>query len=113
MTANTRLTAEEEQDCLDLNPFDGDFGAPGDITFSDRICVARKPAVCNDCSGQIQPKEQQRRLEAKFDGQLRVYRWCNHCCRAMALSWVDDGAALQTRWDLRKEREEAARREAA
>lgn len=113
MSAETRLTSKEEEGCLDLNPFDGDFGAPSDITFSDRICIARKPAVCRDCAGPILPREQQRRLEAKFDGQLRVYRWCVQCCRAMALSWDDDFAALEARWALRRQREEAARKESA
>jgi len=113
MTTGTRLTAEEEQACLDLNPFDGDFGCQGDITFSDRISVARTPAVCRDCAGLIQPREQQRRQEAKFDGQLRVYRWCVQCCRAMALSWDDDFAALEVRWALRRQREDAARKESA
>lgn len=113
MTTAERLTSEEEQGCLDLNPFDGDFGAPGDVTFADRICIARTPAVCRDCAGPIHPREQQRRLEAKFDGQLRVYRWCAECCRAMALSWEDDFAALEARWALRRQREDEARKEAA
>lgn len=107
-----RLTEEEVEDCLSLNPFDGDFGAPGDIIFSDRVCIARKPGVCNDCAGPINPAEQQRRLDAKFDDEMRWYRWCFQCCQAMAASWEDDGAALQARWDLRQARMDGAQRAA-
>lgn len=99
-----RLSEQEVRDCLALNPFDGDFGSPGDIVLSDRICIARKPATCNDCVGPILPGEHQRRHDAKYDGEMRWYRWCFYCCRAMAASWTDDGKALNERWDLRKER---------
>lgn len=101
------LSEEESRRCLQLNPFDGDFGSPGDIIFSDRICIARTHCVCRDCLGAIEPKSQQRRLQAKFDDQMRTYRWCFDCCKAMALSWDDDGQALQARWDLRRQRETA------
>ncbi|CAG9172517.1 hypothetical protein CURE108131_22985 [Cupriavidus respiraculi] len=96
-----RLSAKQVEDCLALNPFDGDFGSPGDMVFADRVCLARKPGTCNDCLGAINAGEQQRRLDAKFDDTMRSYRWCALCCHAMALSWHDNGAALQARWILR------------
>lgn len=99
-----RLSEQEVRDCLALNPFDGDFGCHGDVVFSDRICTARKPGTCNDCAGPILPSEQQRRHDAKYDYEMRSYRWCFRCCRAMAAYWTDDGKALNERWVLRAQR---------
>lgn len=100
-----RLTQKEAEDCLDYNPFDGDFGSPGDVVFSDRICIARRSSTCNDCLSPILPREHQRRHDAKYDGQMRTYRWCALCCRAMASWWDDDGDALSKRWALRSQHE--------
>lgn len=102
-----RLTDEQRTDCLNVDPFAGDFGAPGDRIFSDRIGKARKLGECGDCAGEIAPGEEQRRLTAVFDGALRSYRWCHLCCSAMALSWTDDGEAWEERFALRRMREQA------
>jgi len=95
------LTDEQKADCLSVDPFAGDFGGIGDRIFSDRIGKARKPGACGDCAGDILPGEEQRRLSALFDGEMRSYRWCSLCCAAMALSWTDDGEAMEERAELR------------
>lgn len=96
-----QLTEEQKADCLNVDPFAGDFGAIGDRIFSDRIGKARKPGTCGDCAGDILPGEEQRRLSALFDGEMHSYRWCSLCCAAMALSWTDDGEAMEDRAELR------------
>lgn len=90
-----------ESDCLKYYPFDGDFGAPGDRTLSDRIVTARREGECHDCAQTIHRGERTRRLCAIFDKEMRSYRWCEACCCAMAGSWTDSGAALEARAALR------------
>lgn len=69
---------------LTFNPFEGDFGAPGDKVFSNRMCIARKPGPCSHCGGEIAKGERIRRQSSKFDGELMVHRWCALCCSTMA-----------------------------
>lgn len=97
------LSQQQRTDCLKLNPFDGDFGAPGDRIFSDRISVARSAGVCHCCSGVIEPGEEQRRHVGKYDDDMRTFRWCSRCCAAMSLSWTDNGVELERRFGLRRE----------
>lgn len=85
------LTADEQAAVLGSNPFDGDFGAPDDRILLDRIGIARKAGACSFCETTINPGDQQRRMSAKFDGQLRSYRWCVPCCRNMAGMEDDEG----------------------
>lgn len=72
-----------EELALQFNPFDGDFGAPGDIVLSDKIVTARKEGPCSHCGCAICKGERVRSMSAKFDGQLMSYRWCALCCAAM------------------------------
>lgn len=89
-----------EAECLQTNPFEGDFGSPGDKVLKDKIGTARKIGSCDMCSQEIHPGCRQRMLTAVFDGDLRSYRWCSECCAAMAASWHDDGVAWETRVSL-------------
>lgn len=93
----------KHRDCLKLNPFDGDFGSPGDRVFSDRISIARKLGECHTCGGEVKPGEEQRRHVGLYDDQMRTFRWCSLCCEAMAASWTDNGQALERRFALRYE----------
>lgn len=83
-----------ERDVLVYNPFEGDFGDPSDITFRDRLVKARKQYTCQHCCDTIFTTEQYRYIVARFDGCLRVYRYCFDCCDAMSSSWTDDGEAI-------------------
>jgi hypothetical protein len=69
---------------LDFDPFEGDFGAPGDKVFTNRMVVARKPGPCSHCGSEITKGERVRRQVSKFDGELMTHRWCGLCCKAMA-----------------------------
>jgi len=93
-----------EPDVLAFHPFQDDFGLPSDRCFSDRIVTARRVGVCHDCAGGIKMGEAQRRAVWLFDGEMRTYRWCSLCCQAMALSWTDNGIALEARAALRRAR---------
>lgn len=73
-----------DQNILDFDPFDGDFGAPGDKVFTNRMVVARKPGPCSHCGTEIEKGERVRRQTSKFDGELMTHRWCAICCTAMA-----------------------------
>ncbi len=87
----------DEKRCLGCNPFEGDFGAPGDKCLKDRMGTARKPGPCSLCRQEIQPGARVRIAAHIFDGQLHSYRWCSLCCSAMAASWEDDGSAFEAR----------------
>lgn len=69
---------------LSFDPFEGDFGAPGDTVFSNAMVVARKPGPCSHCGLEICKGERVRRQTSKFDGELMTHRWCALCCAAMA-----------------------------
>ena len=92
-----KVTTFNEDQCLQTNPFEGDFGGPGDRTLKDKIVTARKTGPCSLCRQDIQNGERIRIKAAIFDGALMHYRWCSKCCAAMAASWHDDGKAWEAR----------------
>lgn len=98
------MKTPNEEDVLAYNPFDGDFGEPGDRTLVDRMATARKRGPCHLCDGEIVPGERIRRRTDVASGEIMSFRWCAGCCVAMAASWKDDGRALERREALRKQR---------
>lgn len=99
----------DEESVLQYDPFADDFGSPGDRILRDHMCNARKMGPCHLCTMTIQPGERIRSLSAKFDGDLRSYRWCNSCCEAMAKVHGHDNDeeespfdALEARFALRQ-----------
>ena len=55
---------------LSFDPFEGDFGTPGDKVFTNRMVIARKPGPCSHCDMEIAKGERVRRQTSKFDGDL-------------------------------------------
>ena len=102
------MTTFDERACLQVNPFEGDFGSPGDRVLKDKIGTARKCGTCGMCRQEIQQGERVRLLAAIFDGQMMSYRWCSACCAAMAVSWHDAGRAWTARVRLGDESSNAA-----
>lgn len=79
------MTTQSTDDAvLSFDPFEGDFGIPGDKVFSNRMVVARKPGPCSHCGIDIAKGDRIRRQTSKFDGELMTHRWCALCCTAMA-----------------------------
>ena len=96
----------DERDVLAVDPFEGDFGEPGDAVLSDKMVTARKETPCHICT---QPTIKGSRIRVKtdrIDGEIATYRFCQKCCEAMALSWKDEGVAIESRWALREARGE-------
>lgn len=91
------MTTFNEAECLQTDPFEGDFGTPGDRVLKDKIGTARKAGPCSLCAQEIKPGERVRIQAAIFDGALMHYRWCSECCAAMAASWHDEGKAFEAR----------------
>lgn len=87
----------DEPDCLACDPFEGDFGEPGDRTLKDKIATARKPGPCHLCGLEIQKGERIRTRTDIFEGEIMSFRWCSKCCVAMAKSWTDNGYAYEKR----------------
>lgn len=96
------MTEQEELDCMSVDPFEGDFGDPGDRVLKDKIGTARKAGECHCCAQQIQPGERVRIRAEISDGQMMSFRWCQKCCVAMASSWRDDGRAWGARIEMRR-----------
>lgn len=94
-------TQHIEADALAYDPFAGDFGMPGDRWLRNAIVTARKAHPCFECTQQINPGERTRIIAAIFDGEFFSYRWCQLCTEAMAISWTDNGKALDARHKLR------------
>ena len=92
--------SQRDRDILNYDPFDGDFGEPSDHIFKDRLVVARKQFQCVHCCGTIFPRQLNRYLVAKIDGQMRTYRWCSTCCDAMAQAEHDGGQSIDARFQL-------------
>ena len=89
-----------QQDCMAYNPFQGDFGAPGDRMLRDRILTCRRQRPCVVCSGTCKPRTQIRVQAAIIDGRIAPCSMCHGCCIAMAASWRDQGAAIERRTAL-------------
>ena len=87
----------DEKACLSTDPFEGDFGCPGDTILKDKIGTARKGGKCFLCAQEIVPGERIRMRSEVFDGELMSFRWCSSCCSAMAISSEDGGVALEAR----------------
>lgn len=68
---------------LDYDPFQGDFGVPGDRTLSDSMVKARKAHQCSHCAGPIVAGETYRARSDIADGDLMTWKWCALCCAAM------------------------------
>ena len=45
------MTTFDEAECLKTNPFEGDFGSPGDKVLKDKIGTARKGGTCGVSPG--------------------------------------------------------------
>jgi hypothetical protein len=87
----------DEKLALEVNPFEGDFGSPGDVTLSKKIVTLRKERECDHC-GQMAKKGTRCRTQSEiFDGDLHRYTWCTDCTAALATSWDDDGDAWEAR----------------
>lgn len=97
-----------ESAILNFDPFEGDFGEPGDTVLSNKMVTARKAGPCSHCAHGIQPGERVRSMTAKF-GDFMSYRWCAGCCAVMAEIELndcpndgeDDGPDWQSAWEHR------------
>lgn len=100
--------AFDEDDCLSLNPFEGDFGTGDDRCLKDRFVTAGKEhkSICHDCAGDIHKGERHRSRVDIADGEFFTFRWCRECCAAQALSWEDDGRLMEARCELGRQRRE-------
>lgn len=88
---------------LHFNPFDGDKGDIGSRKLRDAIVRARQgKSGCHVCGGEVVPGTLIRSLVMLWadDGPQR-YRYCAACTEAMAVSWADEGKALDVRYGLR------------
>lgn len=67
---------------LAFNPFEGDFGEPGDTVLSNKMVMAAKPHECCHCKSTITKGERHRCQVSKY-GDLMTHRWCSACCGVM------------------------------
>lgn len=93
--------------CLADDPFAGDFG-DGEVALSDKMVTNRKGGVCHACAGECAPGTRNRVLTERVDGTLATYRWCVHCCFAMAVYGLGRFSLLDARIALGMERRAGA-----
>lgn len=94
------ITEVQERNCLKYNPFEGDFGDPGDKILKKKMVTAKKGGFCKLCQQEIKPGERIRVQAEIFEGTFENYRWCEQCCIAMAENWFDEGESLSIRMHL-------------
>jgi hypothetical protein len=94
-------------DCLDFDPFEGDFGDQGDKTFKDKIVKGRKEKACFHCEKKILVGEIHRNRIDLSGGEILTFRWCNECCDLMRKIATQNGSEceeiddLDRQWDSR------------
>lgn len=72
-----------DESILAFDPFDGDFGEPGDTVLSNKMVVAAKEHECCHCKNTIAKGERHRCQVGKY-GDFMTHRWCAGCCDLMA-----------------------------
>lgn len=85
------------KDCLSCDPFEGDFGDPGDRVLKDKIVKSRVLYPCDLCGQTIWVGEYARSRTDISGGKLMSFKWCSLCSKAMAKSHYDDGESLNIR----------------
>lgn len=89
-----------EADCLAYDPFFGDETEVRELR--DQFVTTRKPHKCNICWEAI-PVGVHVRAKTEVNREDRVtktFHFCEPCCEAMALSWTDDGHAIEVRTSI-------------
>jgi hypothetical protein len=98
-----------EDNALCYDPFQGDFGCPGDVIFSDKFVIARKEGPCFECKTTITKGERVRRQSGVFDGEMLSFRFCRACCHAFSLAFEEDyeahKEAMEERQRVREQNE--------
>ena len=84
--------------CLQIDPFEGDFGSGDERKFSDKLIVARKDHECHICAKEIPEGILHRALTDKSEGKVATSRYCYSCCVAQAVSFqTGDTELLESR----------------
>lgn len=101
------MTHPWEQNCMIVDPFEGDYGGSGDNdgVLSDKIVTARKGGECHTCAGPIVPGTRVRRRTEVYDGEFMRFGWCEPCCEAMAN--LDDPDTYEGRIEIGRKAREA------
>ena len=95
---------ESISEALYFDPFEGDFGEPGDRTIKDKIVKFRKPHRCHICDVTTQVGEVGRNRVDVFAGALYSVYFCHECCVAMVASLDDcDDETIIQRYALGEE----------
>lgn len=85
---------------LSYHLFQDDFGLSTDVIFKDRLVRCRTNHRCHHCGGWALAGQTARYHVGKYDGDVRSYYFCLHCCDAMSKAFTDDGDALCSRFAL-------------
>jgi len=93
-----------EAEALRYPLFQDDFGSRGDKCLSDAIVSCRIECACCECLGAIVTGSRYRKHVGIYDGQLRQFKICEGCCRAMSLVFNGQPDAMVAREVLRAER---------
>ncbi|MGL4885373.1 MAG: hypothetical protein ACRC4V_03330 [Aeromonas veronii] len=96
---------ESISEAICFDPFEDDFGEPGDRTLKDKIVKFRKPHRCHICGTTTTVGEVGRSRVDVFEGKLYSFYFCHECCVAMVTSLDDcEDETLIQRYALGEER---------
>lgn len=102
-----KLIIDNLNDCLEFDPFDGDFGDQRDKTFKDKIVKGRKEHTCFHCETKILVGEIHRSRIDLSGGEILTFRWCKECCDLMRKISTQNGSEnediddLEIQWESR------------
>ena len=88
--------------CMSDDPFawDYDGGGDSDCILSDKMVTNRKGGTCHACKGPCEPQTRNRVRSEVYDGEFMRFRWCVHCCFAMAAASLGRESLIETRISL-------------
>ena len=90
------MTPEQEESCLQYEPFAGDRDTRVRV-LSDRFITTKYRHKCNVCLGEFGPRVRARSRREVYDGRAATFYFCPDCCEAQAKAWEDAGEAIEMR----------------
>ena len=74
---------KNEEQALEVDPFEGDYGDSTDAVLKNKIVTIRKERPCSFCRRMIKAGERARSMTSKLDGEIRSHTFCNRCLNDM------------------------------
>lgn len=74
---------KNEEQALEVDPFEGDYGDSTDAVLKNKIVTIRKERPCSFCRRMIKAGERARSMTSKLDEEIRSHTFCDRCLNDM------------------------------